>query len=85
MATEALRLWDEERGDWFLPPAESEADYLRQTRRADREAQRATQEVRRANQEVRRADREAQARAELEQEVARLRAQLKEFSESEES
>ena len=92
LATEALRLWDEERGDWFLPPAESEADRLRQTRRADQEAQRADREARRADrearrvaQEVRRADREAQTRAELEQEVARLRAQLKGFSESEES
>ncbi len=78
LTTEALRLWDEERGDWFLPPAEAEADRLRQTRRAEREA-------RRADQEARRADREAQARAELEQEVARLRSQLRGFSESEEA
>lgn len=85
LATEELRLWDEERGDWFLPPAESEADRLQQTRRADREARRVAQEIRRADQEARRADREAQARAELEQEVARLRAQLKGFSEAEES
>ncbi len=35
--------------------------------------------------QTRRADREAQARAELEQEVARLRAQLKGLSEAEES
>ena len=78
LATDALRLWDEERNDWFLPPAESEADRLHQTRRAEREAYR-------ADQEARRADQEAQARAELEQEVARLRAQLKGNSERKES
>ena len=97
LATDALRLWDEERDDWFLPPAEAEADRLRQTRRADQEAHRADQEAWRADQETRRADREtrradretrranreAQARAELEQEVARLRAQLKGNAESE--
>ena len=78
LAPQAQRLWDEERGDWFLPPAEAEADCLQQTRRADREA-------RRVAQEIRRADQEAQARAELEQEVARLRTQLKGLSEAKES
>ena len=99
LVTDALRLWDEERDDWFLPPAEAEADRLHQTRRAEREARRADQEARRADQEARhaeletrradqearRADQEAQARAELEQEVARLQAQLKGNAEPEES
>ena len=67
LATDALHMWDAERDDWLLPPAE--ADRLHQTRRTERETQR-------ADQEAHRADREAQVRAELGQEVARLRAQL---------
>jgi Uma2 family endonuclease len=66
---ESLRLFDPARGEWLLSPAELESARQSERRRADAEA------VMRES-ETRRADAEAAARAEAEEEAARLRAEL---------
>jgi hypothetical protein len=76
-----VRFWF--RGELLPLPAELQEE-LDQTRRlleeerhrADREARRAEKERRRADHEAQRANHEARARQALEEEVARLRAQL---------